>query len=163
MALVRCRECGSQVSRRVRTCPHCGIGNPDPGHYDPNRRLRKIRFWFIVLSIPILFLHLWGGKVGWDRTRSTPSTTERNQKKRNEQEKTADGGGNVLEDRMYKNYAECDAVATVVAQKLKDKGVEIDLERDPVTELTIYTGQYRDAAIRFSCIGGRYKSEIIEE
>ena len=28
MALVRCRECGSEVSESAARCPRCGIGNP---------------------------------------------------------------------------------------------------------------------------------------
>jgi hypothetical protein len=28
MALVNCRECGTAVSKKARTCPHCGISNP---------------------------------------------------------------------------------------------------------------------------------------
>jgi hypothetical protein len=163
MALVRCRECGRQVSRRVRTCPHCGIGNPDPGHSDPSARLRKIRFWFIVFSIPIVFLHLWGGKVGWDWKRSTPSTTEPAEKKPGDGESPVYRAGKVLEDRTYMDYAECDSVAMVVAQKLKQKGVEIVLEKDRAAERTIYTGLHRGVVMRFSCDGARYKSEIIAE
>ena len=29
MALVKCRECGDQVSDQAHSCPHCGV--PDPG------------------------------------------------------------------------------------------------------------------------------------
>ncbi len=28
MAVVRCRECGGEVSTQAAVCPHCGIGNP---------------------------------------------------------------------------------------------------------------------------------------
>lgn len=28
MALVQCRECGSQVSDTAATCPHCGVSGP---------------------------------------------------------------------------------------------------------------------------------------
>ena len=30
MALVSCRECGKQVSGEAKTCPHCGISDPEP-------------------------------------------------------------------------------------------------------------------------------------
>ena len=28
MALVKCRECGKEVSKEAKTCPHCGIKSP---------------------------------------------------------------------------------------------------------------------------------------
>ena len=28
MALVKCKECGKEVSKKAETCPHCGIKNP---------------------------------------------------------------------------------------------------------------------------------------
>lgn len=28
MALVKCKECGKEVSASAKTCPHCGISNP---------------------------------------------------------------------------------------------------------------------------------------
>lgn len=31
MALVKCRECGEQVSKTAKTCPHCGVKKPGRG------------------------------------------------------------------------------------------------------------------------------------
>ena len=31
MALVKCKECGREVSNTARKCPHCGIDNPAIG------------------------------------------------------------------------------------------------------------------------------------
>jgi hypothetical protein len=28
MALVKCRECGKEISTTAATCPHCGVANP---------------------------------------------------------------------------------------------------------------------------------------
>ena len=28
MALIKCKECGSEVSNKAKTCPKCGISNP---------------------------------------------------------------------------------------------------------------------------------------
>lgn len=30
MGMVKCRECGKEVSDAAKTCPHCGIANPAP-------------------------------------------------------------------------------------------------------------------------------------
>jgi hypothetical protein len=30
MSLVKCRECGKEVSTEAKVCPHCGIKNPAP-------------------------------------------------------------------------------------------------------------------------------------
>jgi hypothetical protein len=30
MVMVKCRECGKEVSDEAKTCPHCGIANPAP-------------------------------------------------------------------------------------------------------------------------------------
>jgi hypothetical protein len=164
MVAVRCRECGSEVSRRVKTCPHCGVGNPDPDHDDPSaRRRRRLQIWFFVFSIPIVFFHLWGGKVSMDRKRSSPGTTEPAETTLDARGIAAYRAGKILEERAYSDYAECDSVAKDVAQKLTQKGVQIVLEQDRATELTIYTGLHGSAVMRFSCVGALYKSEIIAE
>lgn len=31
MALIRCKECGKEVSSSAVTCPHCGV--PEPGEF----------------------------------------------------------------------------------------------------------------------------------
>lgn len=35
MALVRCRECGREVSTEATACPHCGVPDPAPGPDSP--------------------------------------------------------------------------------------------------------------------------------
>lgn len=30
MSLVKCRECGKEVSTEAKTCPHCGVSKPTP-------------------------------------------------------------------------------------------------------------------------------------
>jgi len=161
MTVVKCRECGRKIAPQASACPHCGIGNPDPGRHDPKVRLRRIRFWFIVVSVPIVLFHMWAGKAPWERQRSAPVTAESGREQGHVPAAAQIGVGKVLEDRSYDSYAECDSVAGVVAQQLSDKGVVVDLQKDAGTELTVYTGLYRGAVIRFSCSGSRYRSEII--
>lgn len=47
MQIVKCRECGKEVSDSAKTCPHCGIKNPAP----PRKSARLIGWAVIVAAI----------------------------------------------------------------------------------------------------------------
>ena len=34
MAIVKCRECGEEVSNKAEKCPHCGVKTPHSTNYE---------------------------------------------------------------------------------------------------------------------------------
>ena len=77
--LVKCKECGGQVSDKAATCPHCGapvacgvgtICMPSPKyepHYYANDRATKSKIAFVILALFLGFLGVhkfYIGRVG---------------------------------------------------------------------------------------------------
>lgn len=52
MSLVRCRECGQQVSSWARVCPHCGVRRPAP----ESPILKKILVVIVIAFVPAIVL-----------------------------------------------------------------------------------------------------------
>jgi hypothetical protein len=80
MTVVRCRECGGDVSTQAAVCPHCGISNPiltgdhrdarDHGRgvhdHAPVRRRGGKGGWmmaFLLLLILLALFGLWYGNI----------------------------------------------------------------------------------------------------
>jgi hypothetical protein len=117
---------------------------------------------WLIIGIPLVIL-LW--LIDWTpygTPSTTRSTSEPRETTRSEPAERAYRMGQVLEDKTYSNYVECDYVATVAAQELMDKGADVDLEKNPSAEQTVYTARYGGATVRFSCDGGRYRSQIMD-
>lgn len=55
MAIIKCRECGQDVSSQARTCPHCGIAMPS-NRVEP-RRVASVVIIIIAVFIFILVKH----------------------------------------------------------------------------------------------------------
>ena len=71
MAMVRCRECGGEVSSEAAICPHCGIRDPAVAapagaHHahpadTPHARPRRGRGgWGVALLLLLVLLALFG-------------------------------------------------------------------------------------------------------
>lgn len=74
MTVVRCRECGGDVSTQAAVCPHCGISNPvlagdhrdardhGRGTHDrsPVRRRGGKGGWMMALLLLLILLALFG-------------------------------------------------------------------------------------------------------
>lgn len=76
MTVVRCRECGKDVSSQAAVCPHCGISNPvladdhrDHGRgahvagthdHAPVRRRGGKGGWMMALLLLLVLLALFG-------------------------------------------------------------------------------------------------------
>lgn len=72
MAIVRCRECGGEVSTAAEICPHCGVRAPaaagDAVGHDraPVRRTGGRGGWLLALLLLLVLLALfalWYGDV----------------------------------------------------------------------------------------------------
>lgn len=71
--------------------------------------------------------------------------------------------GQILEDKTFETYKECDDAAKAAVQDLKDKGVSAALaSRSPLAESTVYMVYYVGARGQISCRGGRLVNEILE-
>lgn len=70
MALVECRECGSKVSSKAKTCPQCGIDKPQP-------KRTGVLTWIIALLIGagVLSSVLSGSKREVEKEASAPTLT----------------------------------------------------------------------------------------
>ena len=53
MALIKCKECGEEVSAQAKTCPHCGVKNP--GVSAKSGCLGFIGLCFVVAVVMALF------------------------------------------------------------------------------------------------------------
>lgn len=70
MTVIRCRECGGDVSTLAAVCPHCGISNPvlatDHHHvagvhdHAPVRRRGGKGGWMMALLLLLILLALFG-------------------------------------------------------------------------------------------------------
>ena len=66
MALIKCKECGKEVSSSAKSCPHCGINNPG---------LSAKTFFagmFFVVGIAYLAIKL----ISWSDTPTPPTTIQ---------------------------------------------------------------------------------------
>lgn len=50
MAMIKCRECGEQVSSNAKKCPHCGIAYPSR----VSNKLRSLTQ--LIIGVPIVFI-----------------------------------------------------------------------------------------------------------
>jgi RNA polymerase subunit RPABC4/transcription elongation factor Spt4 len=68
MALVKCKECGKEISSNAVTCPHCGV--PEPGKYGPSLVMvhRKSSISGIALAVKIYIDDEYVGEVGIGNT-----------------------------------------------------------------------------------------------
>ena len=69
MALVKCEECGKEISSNVKVCPHCGY-----------KRKRGIWFYIMIFLIAIIILAVLGGnnddsKLGTNSTSQEKSSS----------------------------------------------------------------------------------------
>lgn len=55
MAIIKCKECGADISSEARTCPHCGCPSKKEAEYqkyaDTNSRIPGIIIGIIILII----------------------------------------------------------------------------------------------------------------
>ena len=61
MALIKCGECGNDVSTAAKTCPKCGA--TDPGHKISRQQRNAISTTIQLVVIAILLI--WGGTHLW--------------------------------------------------------------------------------------------------
>jgi len=68
MALVKCKECGKEISSNAVTCPICGV--PEPGKYGPSLVMvhRKSSISGIALAVKIYIDDEYVGEVGIGNT-----------------------------------------------------------------------------------------------
>lgn len=50
MALIKCKECGKEVSRKARTCPNCGV--------EIAAKLKRKRSWIILIILIITIISI---------------------------------------------------------------------------------------------------------
>jgi hypothetical protein len=60
MALVKCEECGHDVSTQAETCPHCGApqGNQAAKPAEPKKRSRGM-LYLILLTVAVFFIMIY--------------------------------------------------------------------------------------------------------
>jgi hypothetical protein len=68
MALVRCRECGAQVSESAPRCPHCGVARPQERHVTESQ-LPRSRSWIsetiLLAALPaVAYALAYGYELG---------------------------------------------------------------------------------------------------
>ena len=51
MAIIRCRECGADVSSRAGGCPQCGVDTPSQSTYNWNSCLNVLGYIFATLVV----------------------------------------------------------------------------------------------------------------
>lgn len=59
MALIKCSECGKEISDKAKTCIHCGC--PVEKKQNNNRNIRKIIIGIIIFGLSLIII-LWFGK-----------------------------------------------------------------------------------------------------
>jgi len=52
MALVKCKECGGEISKKARTCPHCGYKKKNIGW-------EAIKVVWLVFFLTVIILAVW--------------------------------------------------------------------------------------------------------
>jgi hypothetical protein len=64
VALVKCKECGKEISSAALTCPYCGA--PEPGRYGPSLVTvhRKFAISGIAITVKIYIDDEYVGEVG---------------------------------------------------------------------------------------------------
>lgn len=58
MALIKCRECGKDISDKSNVCIHCGCPINNKKIENDKNKLLFIKIWFIVCSITCIFISL---------------------------------------------------------------------------------------------------------
>ena len=58
MAMIHCRECGSQVSSEAQACPHCGCKTPDN-----TQNIIGTILTFILIGIGLVFVYAWSKEL----------------------------------------------------------------------------------------------------
>ena len=62
MALIKCRECGKEISDKASTCPHCGIEikkdkiKKDKIKKDKNNKVKKSKKKLILIILSVIFI-----------------------------------------------------------------------------------------------------------
>jgi hypothetical protein len=51
MALIKCTECGNQISNKAKLCPHCGHSKPEPKNYGCGTLILIGIFAWIIYSV----------------------------------------------------------------------------------------------------------------
>lgn len=51
MALIKCSECGKEISSDAKSCPHCGKPLPRP---KGKPFYKSVRFWIVVIIVIII-------------------------------------------------------------------------------------------------------------
>ncbi len=69
MALIRCSECGKEVSDKAAACPNCGAPL-DTNSQPPNLPIRKRPSFFALALLGVLVILLGGGFLYWRATTS---------------------------------------------------------------------------------------------
>lgn len=75
MAIIKCKECGQEISSKARVCPHCGIRNPAPFGFTFKRLLKIWSVCFVVLVVFVVIIVSVSG--GGSDTSSTASSAGR--------------------------------------------------------------------------------------
>lgn len=76
MALIKCKECGHEISSKARVCPHCGVRNPAPFGFTFKRAL-KIWAVCVVVAVAaiIIIVSTSGGGTSSSSTASNASSS----------------------------------------------------------------------------------------
>lgn len=122
MALVKCKECGNQVSTKAESCPSCGMKLP--------KKIGLLGWTFIILIVlpisSIMTLLLIGSLVG-DSSPTAPETKP---------SAVVQQPTNTPQDSKAKNTTACDAIygmALIIMkgrQEGESKGAFIESTRD---------------------------------
>lgn len=57
MAMKPCRECGTEVSTKAKTCPHCGVDHPADKVKAAGASMQKIGCALtLLITLPILLM-----------------------------------------------------------------------------------------------------------
>ena len=74
MAMIKCKECGKEISDKAKKCPHCGIKYKSESENDRKGFPTGLMFILIVIFVAVIFLMMNYNKK--DYNNSTSGTKE---------------------------------------------------------------------------------------
>ncbi|MBD5555323.1 MAG: zinc ribbon domain-containing protein [Roseburia sp.] len=79
MALIRCSECGKEISDKASSCPSCGypISNNDQMGNEIKRQWKQKKIFKILLSLTVICIVCWTGMYLWQQCNASDISSAR--------------------------------------------------------------------------------------
>jgi hypothetical protein len=70
--LVECSDCGKEISKQAKACPHCGAPPPKPVATTE----QQLKAWVVILAVAGMLWYFFGDPFGSGGSSSSSTTTE---------------------------------------------------------------------------------------